>query len=697
MQSGGEEQNTLSAMSNESENTPQVPLQLANEGLVKDWLAKIACAKKKWEPDFKRMRDNMRFASGMQWAEQTQIEDERYTINLTARLINQMVASLYAKNPEGVALPRKKMYYQMWDGDMESRVSAIQQAEMMVETGVPLPPELAAFMADLDEGDKMKEQIERICETLTLASQYQIDTQHIDFKEQMKSSIRRVGTTTAAYVEVSFCRDGEDYKEVSSVNQGSTQEDRILRLKELMREVAEEGEGQNSPKFAQLHALMTGLNAPSQQMGTVLNERIEFDFPLSTNVIPDPACRQLKGFVGAGWIAIRYRMSVQDVNAIFDVDVKTDITVTQEQSNYPQPPLPPEPDGTKGEKMCDLYKVYNYKDKTRFFIVDGWKDFVVEPEGLETNLTGFWPIFALTFDDVESEPNAERMTIFPPCLVDAIKHPQKEWNRTRQALREQRNANAPKYIVRKGQMTDDDKRRIFNALPNEVVEVEGCPPDQKLEEFLVRFATVPIDPALYDTAPLEKDILMASGTQQANIGPAQANVTATVGSIAEQSRQTESSSNVDDLDSFLSKIYQAMGEMMLQNFSLSTIQRIVGPGAAWPNSPDSRAELSNELLLTIKAASSGRPNKALEVQNAQQLVPLIQNAGGNPVGIVEYVSKVLDANLDEKKFFPIQSPQPSAGASSQGNASSVTPAGQMNKGNSPSEPAPAPNEAPPSN
>ena len=136
---------------------------------------------------------------------------------------------------------------------------------------------------------------------------------------------------------------------------------------------------------------------------------------------------------------------------------------------------------------------------------------------------------------------------------------------------------------------------------------------------------------------------------------------------------------------------------MLQNFSLPTIQRIVGPGAAWPQSPDARAELSNELLLTIKAASSGRPNKALEVQNAQQLVPLIQNDGGNPVGIVEYVSKVLDANLDEKKFFPIQSPQPNAGTPPQGEQSSVPPAGEMNKGTSPSEPAPAPNEQPPSN
>jgi hypothetical protein len=35
--------------------------------LVKQWMEKITKARNKWEPDFKRMRENMLFARGIQW------------------------------------------------------------------------------------------------------------------------------------------------------------------------------------------------------------------------------------------------------------------------------------------------------------------------------------------------------------------------------------------------------------------------------------------------------------------------------------------------------------------------------------------------------------------------------------------------------------------------------------------------------
>jgi hypothetical protein len=133
-------------------------------------------------------------------------------------------------------------------------------------------------------------------------------------------------------------------------------------------------------------------------------------------------------------------------------------------------------------------------------------------------------------------------------------------------------------------------------------------------------------------------------------------VAATPAVIQEQARISGVSSNVDDLDDLLSELAQSGGEMMIRKFSSQTVIRIVGPGAAWPE--QNREDYLNMISLDIVAASSGRPNKAVDVQNATQLVPLMVSAGANPWAIIEYVVKVMDANLDPSNFAPPVQPQP---------------------------------------
>jgi hypothetical protein len=225
--------------------------------------------------------------------------------------------------------------------------------------------------------------------------------------------------------------------------------------------------------------------------------------------------------------------------------------------------------------------------------------------------------------------------------------------------------------------------------------MEGVPADQPIDKFIVAMQMAPVDPALYDTEPLQQDLMLGAGVQQANIGPAQPNVTATVGTIAEQSRLDVSSSNVDDLDFFLTQIACAGGEMLLQAMPKETVVRIVGPGAVWPDSSQSRADFLNEILLTIQAASSGRPNKAIDVANWRDLVPILQAAGANPIGLVQETAKRLDDNMDPAKFFPLMPPtgamSPEGDSSQEGQA--------QGQGQSESEPSPASpaNGAPPQN
>ena len=85
-------------------------------------------------------------------------------------------------------------------------------------------------------------------------------------------------------------------------------------------------------------------------------------------------------------------------------------------------------------------------------------------------------------------------------------------------------------------------------------------------------------------------------------------------------------SNVDDLDDLLSEIARAGGQILLDQVSEQTVKAVVGPGAVWPQL--SRGDIAREVFLEIRAGSSGRPNKTLEMQQFQQLAPLLMQIPG---------------------------------------------------------------------
>ena len=631
----------------------------ASQSEIKLWLGRIKRSKQKFDADYKRMRRNMEFATGLQWNAQKEMDDERYTNNIVLRMVNQKVATLYAKNPTAVAERRPRMEYQIWDGRLETIMQAVQQAQQIVATGGVLPPEIGALFADFQNGKTKEKLIDRVCETLEKTYSYQVETQRPEFKEQVKQAVRRVIICGVAYARPIFVREGEQ-TQPSSVDAGGSVTDRVQRVKGIISRL-EEGElDQNDSEISTLRSLALSLGASSQQYeAQKLEERLEFDFPPATSIIPDTNCRNLKEWVAARWIAQEYVLPVEDVNEIFGTKVSVG-SGPGAASQFKQPQDLKSNKDDYGEKESDpfarqlveLYEVFDYRTKSRFYICGGYDDYVLPPEPV-CPVAGFWHHYALTFNDVEVEPGTNA-SIFPPSDVQLIKSPQKEWNRTREGLRDQRNANAPKYLVRKGKLTEDDKAKLRDALPNSVVELEGVPPDQKLSDFIVVMQTAPIEPAMYDSRPLSEDIMMGVGMQEANIGPAQPNVTATVGTIAEQSRLTVSASNIDDLDSWLSRIAQGGGELLLREMSPDTVKRIVGPGAVWPML--NRDDFVNEIFLRIKAASSGRPNKAISVANFQQIAPIMLQAGANPVGVIEEGAKRLDDNIDISKFFPVGIP-----------------------------------------
>lgn len=650
--------------------SPQVStteIDPTEEQTVKLWRKRIKDAKAFFEPDFKRMRENMEFAAGMQWASQDSIDDkeDRYIANIITNHCNNKVATLYAKNPECEARRRKRLDYQMWDGSIEQEWNATQtlQGGMMSGMITPQVAQASLLLKDIAQGKQMEQICDKVGKTLEVLYTYQCNNQAPSFKYQMKQLVRQVVTTGVGFVRLNYV-DNFGHVLSSSLTDDSLAT-RIKDIKSIMAGVEDDKIQSDDPRIEQLQLLLQSIQSSVQQGDTTnIEQRLEFDFPSSTDIIVDPKCRSLKGFIGANWIAQQFIMPLSEANAYFELRGDKMVTVGGEFTQYaddatelPRPTALDKPVDTMKSPLGCFWEVFDLKTKTKFFICDGWKAYVQAPKPLDPSINRFWPIFSLTFNDVVVEPG-QKVHIYPPSDVQLLKPMQKERNRTRQELREHRKVNRPFFWGVKNTLSEGDMDKLSNHETGEFIQLESAPIGtnglQNVPDAIGKWVGTPIDQSMYTTQPLDEDAALAVGSNAVQQGQPIRHVAATPAVIQEQARISGVSSNVDDLDDLLSEMAQAAGEMMLREFNPQTVQRIVGQGASWPQ--EQKEDFLNEVYLDIVAASSGRPNKAVDVQNAQQLIPMMLQAGANPWTCIQYIAKVLDANIDPKDFAPTSPP-----------------------------------------
>lgn len=628
----------------------------SEKAAVSMWTAKIKKAKDKWKKDFKRMRDNINFAAGLQWEGQMEMDTKRYVANITNHAINSKVAQLYARNPTAEYQRRPRLDFQLYDGKLESLMPVVQMAAAV--GGIQnLPPQAQALLADFAHGQTEKQLVDRIGKTLEYIFQRMIDMEDEEngnFTIRAKNAVRQVVTTGVAYCEVSFVRDTD-----AVISAGGVADSTVNRAKlaKALLEKVEKGEvDQTSAKWQQLQSLFMALGYDMQQKleEPDLPERIVFDFKPSTSIIPDPKCTSLKGFIGAHWLVEEYCLPINDIKAIFECP---DLQITELKNlKSGEKPVsnhvaPKDSDDTE----CLVWRLINKKDRTEAWLVDGYKKWLQDPQVMDPCVSGFWQIIALTFNDCYVE-HGLAATIFPPSDVQLMKSAQQEWNRSRNELKKHRKANSPGWITIKGMLTSADKGNLEDAPTNGVTELEGVPLGTDLAKVFTPRPKQAIEPAVYETQTFSQDIMLTTGGLSQSPLVARSHQTATAETIAQQGQMSVTASNVDDLDNFLSQLARISGELTLKEMQPETAVRLVGVGAVLPQMQQSREDYANQIYLSVKAASSGRPNKAVDLRNWQIVGPMLQQLGANPQFLVRETLRRLDDQLDPEQAFPLIPP-----------------------------------------
>jgi hypothetical protein len=653
----------------------------SRKALVKDLTAEIRKAREFWNPVFEQMRKDMAFASGDQWDDNEDKMSDKYQVNFVQRELNQEVSSIYAKNPTATCKRKKRLEYQVWDGEAESLAKAKDAIGEALQSGGQPPVEALAIYQDFKKGQERKRTVDRMAETLELIWEHEAEEQSPDFESQMKDLILREKTTAVGFVTVKFRRENES-PVVSSATQASVVE-RLEKILQLSKAVVSDDPNHNKDSAtAEDLKLMVLALAKSVQDGEakVLSEGLVLDFKPSTSVIVHPKCRNLIGFVGADWVTEEFMMSPAAVEAQWKVNVKAagQGTIQYQHGVEAQNTVSlkttaggSEKNTGKGEWADDsevcVWLMYHKVKQLTYVICDGYDDFLEEPCSPWPAVKGFWPILALKLNRLEIEENKPTtgVTIYGKSAVSLMRPMQQEMNRSQEALREHRFANRPGHTCGKDTFTNNDRTALAKRAAHDVIPLDNVPPGADTSKALNPIATIEIDPALYRTDGLMQHVMLAVGSQQANLGQQAANEKATGQAIAEQSRIQSASSEVDSIDKFLSDLVRVAGEMALQEMSTKTVEAIVGPGAAWPTTQEGRAAVRNHLFLSIEAGSTGRPNKQVEVSNLREMMPqmieLAREEGLPMDPLVKHAAKVMEFDFDLDEWLAQRQPKQQGG------------------------------------
>lgn len=646
---------------NETEATDINPAQ-AN--LVKEIQKRIRADKAYHKDAFARMTRDMHVA---RHGATEKYPTDFYKANIAGRHVKQKTAALYAKNPKAIARRRETLDFTVWDEDPKSLQLAMQTVVMAQQqmAGMPLDPMTGAPMidendavmqqamqafqqaqtvvADFQQGMARRQEIQKIGKTLEiLFAQALREQKPVEFKVGMKKMVRRACTTGVGYVELAFQREYGPRPEMSE--KLSDFRARLDHLRVLTERVSDD-QNPLAADDAEIAELEHGIAALQSEPEVVLREGLIIDFPQSTKVIPDKLCRELVGFVGARHLTIEYTYTPDQVREVFGVDLQNGFRGYafdgSPDSEEPSPAIIDDERDTKPVKGGDLVCVWKHYDKTAgvvYYLADGWGEFLREPSAPDVFVEDFWPVYALTFNDVENEKE-----LFPISDVGLILDMQHDYNLSRQGMREHRQAGRPRFVANKGALEEQDVQALATAGAFSVKEL-NLTPGTKIGDILQAVPVPGVDQNLYSTDSYFTDIQLTVGSSESQMGGI-SQATATANAIAASASASSDGASIDDVDSFLTTVSRASGQILLREMSEEQVKAVVGPGAVWPNL--TLAEISDELFLEVQAGSTGKPNQAVEVNNWKEILPfLLQMPGISPTWIARETLRRLDDKAD---------------------------------------------------
>jgi hypothetical protein len=481
-----------------------------------------------------------------------------------------------------------------------------------------------------------------------------------DLKKIAKQVIRSCMTSKIGVVKVTYQRDY--YKDPLVSRQFNDAQDSLARIQSDVKELMDNQSygGEKEELIEEIKETMLGLK---DRVEVMQREGLNLGFVRPEDFRMDTSLDSLQEYQSAQWMANvtwmtpadvmdRFQLSKKEIET-FTIYRRTDAGILNRLNKD---------GGLQGSSTEDVslaIAVWEYWDKTAqtvFTFADGGKKWLKEP--FHPNRLGekFFPFFLLGLNWIDGQE-------WPISETELLMSLQDEYNTIRTQHSKHRELSAPFFVADASRVNYEDIEVFSNAAIGEIALINAS--GQNVSNVFQPATPPPMNPQVYDTAPLRTDMEWISGLGDAQRGGVNRAKTATEANIQQAGLATRIAEKVDQTEDWLKELGWFAAEILLQEISPQKAIEIAGPNAFWPIL--NKQQLYDSVFIDIAAGSTGMPDTNEERMRWIELMPIImQNielvqqmrAFGVPdefnpyVQLLEETFARFDERIDISKFLP---------------------------------------------
>ena len=595
-------------------------------GMLKKCQKNISLSYKKWKKYYKEIEHNRVYALGklnprsitMVPSQNMQEGGRSIKGNIIHATLQGLLPHIYAKNPEIRIRPHK--YVEA--GSSEYRVADLFSA--------------------------------------TLETVLNESLKKADLKKVAKQVIRSCMTSKIGIVKVTYQRDY--YKDPLVSRQFNDAQDSLARLQSDVRELMANNTygGEKDELIEEVKETMLGLQ---DRVEVMQREGLNLGFVRPEDFRMDTSLDTLQEYQSAQWMANVTWMTPSDVMDRFQISKKEveEFTIYRRTDAGILNRLTRD-DAVQANSTEDVnlaVAVWEYWDRTAqtvFTFAEGGKKWLKEP--FHPNRLGekFFPFFLLGLNWVDGQE-------WPISETELLLSLQDEYNTIRTQHSKHRELSAPFFVADASRVNYEDIEVFSNAAIGEIALINAS--GQNVNTVFQPAVPPPMNPQVYDTAPLRTDMEWISGLGDAQRGGVNRAKTATEANIQQAGLATRIAEKVDQTEDWLKELGWFAAEILLQEIQPQKAMEIAGPQAFWPIL--NKQQLYDSVFIDIAAGSTGRPDTNEERMRWIELMPIImQNielvqqmrSFGVPdefnpyVQLLEETFARFDERIDISKFLP---------------------------------------------
>lgn len=557
--------------------------------LAKEWKKRIQDARQHWEKFHKRVKHNRKIVSGYDW--EGDAESENFYVpraNLILSTITSLLSTLYAKNPEISVTP-------------------------------------------VHTNDELK----LYCKTLETVTGNYLD--HAFLKERMKATVRAAMTVSFGAIKVMYQREyGKDPVIMQKIEDA---QDNLKRAKYLAATLNDAIAIREQEAISE--ELEHTLRALNERVEVLKEEGLVIDRVLTENLLVDPACEEFADYPQADWIAQIVPMKKSDAEAEYGYKLDNATRYGDNKKKVERASVfRGKGDSKDNDALICIIEIWDKKSQNVYTMAEGCDFWLREPYSPPRVGKRWYPFFLLPYTQVDGK-------FIAPSVVDLTEKLQAEHNEARDKFNAHRDLVRPGYIAA-GDVNEKTIRRYADSLLGEItlIDVEGQPVNQ----VIVPKQHPPFDITAYDTSASRQDWEMVTGLQDANRGNVSEAKTATEARIMQQGLSSRVAEFRDKIEDMLTEVASYAAQILALELTADKVEKIMGPhkmvpevlpngmpainpltGQAmmkqepayfWPEL--SRQETYDMVSVTIRAGTTGEPDKLESQERISQLAPAVQ-------------------------------------------------------------------------